>query len=179
MAAWWEGVASDFSDLPDPGPALQLIVRLLTAALLGGALGFEREQMGKQAGLRTHMLVALGAALFVVVPLQAGMPKADVSRVIQGLVTGVGFIGAGAIIQTQGHVRGITTAASVWVAAAVGVAAGMGRQLTALLATALALVILSLLLRVERRIAPPARAGADRGEEKVPRRKRGRRGGER
>jgi hypothetical protein len=84
---------SEFSDLPDLAQATRILVRLLMAALLGGVLGYERERHGKAAGVRTHMLVAMGAALFVLVPQQGGMDVADMSRVIQGIVTGVGFPG--------------------------------------------------------------------------------------
>ena len=86
---------------------------VLLAALLGGLVGFQREQAGKAAGLRTHMLVALGAAFFVMIPYQAGMPLADLSRVLQGIITGVGFLGAGTILKrpAEEHIEGLTTAA--------------------------------------------------------------------
>src|SRR3954469_494226 len=103
MSGWWHGawdsVAADFSDLPDLARVLQVAVRMGFAALLGGLLGWERQRVGKPAGLRTHMLVALGAAFFVMVPQQAGMTLAGLSRVIQGLVAGIGFLGAGAILK--------------------------------------------------------------------------------
>jgi putative Mg2+ transporter-C (MgtC) family protein len=112
----WEGARADFTNLPDLAATTRLIVRLLSAAILGGLLGFERAEKGKPAGLRTHMLVALGAALFVMVAEQYGMATADLSRVIQGILTGIGFIGAGAILKItdQVHVRGLTTRASGW-----------------------------------------------------------------
>src|SRR5262249_58398759 len=96
------------------------------------------------AGLRTHMLVSVGAALFVLVPQQAGMSTADLSRVIQGVVAGIGFLGAGAILKHghEGTVQGLTTAAGIWLTAGLGIAAGLGRGLAALLGTALALLIL-------------------------------------
>jgi putative Mg2+ transporter-C (MgtC) family protein len=153
----WQAVADvvreEFSDLPDAAGVARLGVRLLTAAVLGGVLGFDRERRGKAAGLRTHMLVALGAALFVLVPQQAGVSPADLTRVLQGLVAGVGFLGAGTIIKGSGEtqVKGLTTAAGIWLTAAIGVAAGLGREATAVLATALAVVILSALGRLERR----------------------------
>ena len=88
MNVWWQEVGSvlrdEFSDLPDAGQATRIILRLLVAAILGGALGFEREQKGKAAGLRTHMLVALGAALFVLIPQQAGVSDADLTRGCRG-----------------------------------------------------------------------------------------------
>ena len=151
MSAWWEGVARDFSDLPDVGQVLRVGVRLVMAGLLGGLLGLERQRTGKAAGLRTHMLVALGAALLVVGPQQAGFADADTSRVIQGLVAGIGFLGAGAILKMsdEHRVLGLTTAASVWMAAAVGVTAGMGWEVTAILGTLLAFLVLSTLREVE------------------------------
>jgi putative Mg2+ transporter-C (MgtC) family protein len=148
---WWQGLLEDFSDLPGIGQILRLAVRLLLAAFLGGILGFEREQWGKAAGLRTHMLVALGAALFVLIPQQMGESASDLSRVIQGVVSGIGFIGAGAILkQGKRQVQGVTTAAGLWLTAAVGIAAGLGREATAVLGTFLALLILSVLPRAVR-----------------------------
>src|SRR5215472_8770174 len=98
----WEAVRADFADLPDAGLAAQLGVRLLLAALLGGLLGYERERSGKAAGMRTHMLVALGAALFVLVPQQAGASPESLTRVLQGVTAGVGFLGAGTILKANG-----------------------------------------------------------------------------
>jgi putative Mg2+ transporter-C (MgtC) family protein len=148
----WNALAEGFSDLPDLGQFVHLIVRLLVATILGGLLGLERQEKHKPAGLRTHMLVALGAALVVVVSQQYGMGSADLSRVVQGIVTGIGFVGAGAILKltNEGQVHGLTTAASIWMAAAVGVAAGLGKGFAALLATVLALVILAGLSKLER-----------------------------
>ena len=141
-----DALRAEFSDVSDPAQLTRIVVRLLLAAALGGALGYERERSGKAAGLRTHMLVAIGSALFVLVPQQAGMAVGDMSRVIQGIVTGVGFLGAGAIIkQASAHsVQGLTTAAGVWLTAAIGIACGLGREATAVLSAALALGILSL-----------------------------------
>jgi putative Mg2+ transporter-C (MgtC) family protein len=139
-------VAAEFSDISDLENFVRVSVRLLVAAALGALLGWEREHAGKAAGLRTHMLVALGGALFVLVPLQAGMDSADLSRVVQGVVAGVGFLCAGTILKTAGEdqVRGLTTAAGLWMTAAIGVAAGMGREMTALLSALLAFAILAL-----------------------------------
>jgi putative Mg2+ transporter-C (MgtC) family protein len=121
-----------------------IIFRLLLAAGLGAMLGFEREAMGKSAGLRTHMLVAIGSALFVLVPLLAGASDAAISRVIQGLLAGIGFLGAGAIVKGRPgeEIQGITTAATIWMTAALGMAVGMGRDISALFAALLALVVL-------------------------------------
>jgi putative Mg2+ transporter-C (MgtC) family protein len=145
----WEGLVHDFSDLPDAGQWIRLSVRMLLAAALGAVLGYDRERSGKAAGLRTHMLVALGSAMFVLVPEQAGMALADVGRVIQGLVAGVGFLGAGSILKhaDKDEVKGLTTAAGLWLTAAVGMAAGLGREASAILGALLAWVILSALPR--------------------------------
>jgi putative Mg2+ transporter-C (MgtC) family protein len=141
----WNTVLSEFSDIPDATQVTRITLRLLVAAALGGLLGYQREQQGKSAGIRTHMLVAIGAALFVLIPQQAGASSEDLSRVLQGLIAGVGFLGAGAIIMgtKQVETRGLTTAAGIWVTAAIGIAAGMGREMTAVLSTLLALFILS------------------------------------
>ena len=143
----WNTVVQEFSDLGDASDITRVVVRLLVAIALGAMLGYERESVGASAGLRTHMLVCLGSALFVLIPLQAGMRIEDVSRVLQGVTAGVGFLGAGAILKSQhdGQITGLTTAAGVWLTAAVGVAAGMGREATAVMSAVFALVILSLL----------------------------------
>lgn len=161
----WEEVANtlaeEFSSLPDAAEVTRVMVRLLLAALLGGIVGYEREHKGKAAGLRTHMLVAMGAALFVLVPERGGMDIADMSRVIQGVVAGVGFLGAGAIIKrhSEEQVQGLTTAAGIWMTAAIGVACGLGREAIALLATLLAIVILVMLPHVVS--APPPHDDAE------------------
>ena len=143
----WLTVQLEFSDLGNVEDITRIVVRLLVAIVLGGILGYERETVGASAGLRTHMLVSMGAALFVLIPLQAGMELGDLSRVLQGITAGIGFIGAGAILKHYNgdDVRGVTTAASVWLTAAVGVAAGMGRESTAVLSALFALGILSVL----------------------------------
>ena len=147
--SWWQQIAgtiaSEFSDLNDVTQTTRVVLRLAMAALLGGLLGWEREHKGQAAGVRTHMLVAMGAALFVLVSQQLGMEKDDLSRVIQGLTAGVGFLCAGTILKGDkaGEVKGLTTAAGLWLTAAIGVAAGLGRELTAVLATVLALMVLA------------------------------------
>lgn len=137
-----QALASEFA-LPDAGTLTVISVRLLMAALLGGLLGLERERKGRAAGLKTHMLVAMGSALFVLAPLQAGIDPADVTRVMQGIVSGIGFLGAGAIIKLNKgeRVEGLTTAAGIWMTSAIGMAAGMGLEIAALLTTVLALLI--------------------------------------
>jgi len=144
----WLTIQQEFGDIPDVTELTRISLRLAVALLLGGLLGYEREAHGKSAGLRTHMLVSMGAALFVLMPLQAGMSIGDLSRVIQGVVAGIGFLGAGTIMK-RGHdeIHGLTTAASIWVAAAVGIAAGAGHESTAVLATLFALFTLSALKR--------------------------------
>jgi putative Mg2+ transporter-C (MgtC) family protein len=148
----WNTVVAEFSDIPDAAQVTRITLRLLVAAILGGLLGYERERQGKSAGVRTHMLVAIGAALFVLIPQQAGASSADLSRVLQGLIAGVGFLGAGAIIMGTKDVetRGLTTAAGIWVTAAIGMAAGMGRESTAVLSTVIALLVLSVVPSVFR-----------------------------
>lgn len=156
MAEIWPTIQHEFSDIPSAAEAARVIVRLLTAVMLGGLLGYERERRGASAGFRTHMLVALGSALFVAVPQLAGATIEDMSRVLQGVVAGVGFLGAGAIIKmSEGRkIAGLTTAASIWLTAAIGAAAGMGRITTAILSAVLALVILSALREASKKISP-------------------------
>ncbi len=140
-----ETLRQEFSDVGDLRALTRLIIRLFLAALLGGMLGYEREHRGKAAGVRTHMLVAIGAALFVLVPQQAGVSDTDLTRVLQGLIAGIGFLGAGTIIKGnhEEDVRGLTTAAGIWTTAAVGMAAGMGREVTAVLSALLTLTVLT------------------------------------
>jgi putative Mg2+ transporter-C (MgtC) family protein len=155
-------IAAEFSDVGDLAQLTRILVRLLLAALLGFVLGFEREQQGKAAGVRTHMLVAIGSAMFVLVPQQTGIVPADMSRVIQGLVAGVGFLCAGTILKQgkdEHHVQGLTTAAGLWMTAAIGMACGLGREATAVISALLALVVLQFVPRlvslIERVIGPP------------------------
>ena len=125
---------------------LQLVLRLLVAALLGGLIGYERELRAKNAGVRTHIMVALGAALFMIVS-QHGFPDAtkfDAARVAAGVVTGIGFIGGG-IIMKKKHVNGLTTAASLWVTGAVGLSVGCGMFELAILCAILVVLCLEAL----------------------------------
>ncbi len=137
-------IRSEFSDFNDLGEFVIVVIRLLLAALLGGLLGFEREQRGKAAGIRTHMLVCMGAALFILIPQQAGISDAEMSRVIQGVVAGIGFLCAGTIITGRGEndATGLTTAAGIWLTTAIGIAVGLGREQTAVLCTVLAWMVL-------------------------------------
>jgi len=142
----WLTIQREFSDLGNAEDVTVIVVRLTVAAVLGGLLGYERETVGASAGLRTHMLVSVGSALFVLIPLQAGMQVQDLSRVLQGVTAGIGFLGAGAILKQreQNDIKGLTTAASVWMTAAIGVAAGMGREGTAVLSALFGIVILAI-----------------------------------
>lgn len=163
MNAWWQEVVetleAEFSDITDASQLTRMTVRLVIAAVLGGILGFEREHKGKAAGVRTHMLVCMGAALFVLVPRLAGADDAALSRVVQGIVAGIGFLGAGTILKgsdlNTAQVKGLTTAAGLWMTAAIGIAAGMGREMTAVLSTALALGIMSVMPSIVDRFDPP------------------------
>lgn len=159
LAEVMTALRSEFFDIADVGEATRIAVRILLAAMLGALLGFNRERVGKAAGLRTHMLVAMGSAAFVIAPLFAGMELGDQSRVIQGVIAGIGFLGAGTIIKHSANeeVVGLTTAASVWMTAAIGVACGLGRDSTAIILTVLAWVVLALvegLARFARSKAP-------------------------
>ena len=129
----------------------QAIIRLLAAMILGSIIGVQRERIGKPAGLRTHILVAMGSALFVLGSTADEMTMDGLSRVIQGIATGIGFIGAGAILKLldQREIEGLTTAAGIWMTAAVGVAAGMGRIGIAFLSVILGWIVLSVLGRIE------------------------------
>lgn len=137
---------------------LNLALRLTLALLVGGLIGWNRQSAGKPAGLRTHMLVSLGAALFVLIPLLASTSKSvdAVSRAIQGVATGVGFLGAGEILhqstQQSGkpNVKGLTSAATIWLTAALGMAAGCGFWQLSLLSTLMTLLILSVAKKIER-----------------------------
>lgn len=142
--------------------SLEMCLRLLLASFAGMLLGWEREATDKPAGLRTHMMVSLGSALFVVsgilmaesIPDPQQQVRYDVLRVLAGIVGGVGFLGAGAIIQSQGSVKGLTTAASIWLTAALGAACGMGYYLIAFAATGLGLLILIIFRSLERNLRP-------------------------
>jgi len=143
----------DILHVPDGPQIARVVIRVFAAALLGALLGWERERAGKAAGLRTHMLVALGAAMFVLFPAEAGMAIGDLSRVIQGVATGIGFIGAGTILKRaeSERVEGLTTAASIWLTGAIGMAVGAGQLWLSALCAVTAWTILYGLARFERR----------------------------
>ncbi len=140
----------------------ELIQRLLLAALLGGLLGIEREVKQKTAGLRTNILIALGSALFTIVSIELAPDSGDPTRIAAQVVTGIGFLGAGAIMRTDSGVQGLTTAATVWVNSAVGVAAGGGQYHLAFSAAGVSLVVLFFVDPLEtiiaRRVASKAKA---------------------
>ncbi len=125
-------------------PVIEIILRLLLAAALGAGIGYQRERANKPAGLRTHILICLGSALFTVVSIFGFGGGVDAARVAAGVVTGIGFIGAGVILRgVRGdHLVGITTAASVWVTAAIGLAAGTGMYLIAFIVAVVAVLVL-------------------------------------
>ncbi len=131
---------------------IQALLRLTIAVVCGGAIGYQRERVGKAAGLRTHIITAAGSALLVIAGIHAEMGEDALSRIVQGLVTGIGFLGAGAILKSEqaGAIRGLTTAAGLWMTCAIGVTAGLGQFVTAAVATAVALIVLALLRRLER-----------------------------
>ena len=141
-------------------PLIDLLIRLSVATGLGFLLGIERELRGKPAGLRSHMLVAMGSAAFVMVGMEVlyatatGDPSAriDPTRIVEGVIGGIGFLGAGSIIQARGNVQGITTGASIWIAGAVGVASGVGNLPLAGLTAAFALVTVTVLGQFEKEV---------------------------
>jgi putative Mg2+ transporter-C (MgtC) family protein len=152
----WRLVWDDFCDLPTAAQGGRVAVRLAIAAALGGLVGWERERAGKEAGVRTHMLVALGAAFFVLIPVLDGMALPDVSRVIQGIATGIGFLGAGVILKPDdegGRIQGLTTATGLWLTAAVGVAVGLGRLASAVTGTVLIVAIRAAVGRLGSRLS--------------------------
>jgi putative Mg2+ transporter-C (MgtC) family protein len=137
-----------------------IILRLLVAVIAGGVVGWNREREDKPAGLRTHMLVSLGSASFTVIMIDlmqrypAHTGGGDPTRIVQGIATGIGFLGAGSIMQSGRTVRGITTAAGIWVVGAIGVACGAGAYVIAGTTVLLTFIILSAVVRLERRIQP-------------------------
>ena len=119
-----------------------MLVRLVVAVVLGGIIGYEREQAAKPAGVRTHGMVCLGAALFTVISLSGFGETGDPARVAAQIVSGIGFLGAGLILRQRGNVLGLTTAASLWVTAAIGVAIGVGMMAMALMTVLLVYLLL-------------------------------------
>lgn len=139
---------------PDLAQSVRLLVRISMAMLMGAIIGLQRERTGKPAGLRTHSLVAMGAAMFVIGAIESGMSSDGISRVIQGLTAGIGFIGAGAILKhtDKEEIQGLTTAAGIWATAAVGVAVGLGLLGLAVLSVILIWFVLAGLGILERHL---------------------------
>jgi putative Mg2+ transporter-C (MgtC) family protein len=137
--------------IPDGTEAARVLIRLTAALTAGAVVGLQRERSEKPAGLRTHMLVALGSTLFVLAAVQTGMPPADISRIIQGIATGIGFLGAGVILKLmQEHkIKGLTTAADIWTTAAIGVTIGLGAIGIGLIGAGLAWIVLGVMSRWE------------------------------
>ena len=146
-------------DLTAVGAWLQVgvLLKLALATVLGGIVGLEREARGKPAGFRTNVLIAIGATLFTQISISAAAIGGDPTRIAAQVVTGVGFLGAGAVIQGRGRVTGLTTAASIWVVAAIGVAVGAGSFVIAIGGTVFVLLTLMFLGKLERALAPRAR----------------------
>lgn len=162
MEILWEELSFG---IPDSSQLGRIIIRLIAATVLGALIGLQRERAGKPAGLRTHILVTLGTTVFVMSGSVYGMSSDGLSRVIQGIITGIGFIGAGSILKLdqEQDIKGLTTAAGVWMTAAIGVTIGLGSIGLAILETILALIILTLTGLVEFQIdkRKAAKAGKD------------------
>jgi|SRR5919108_5972291 putative Mg2+ transporter-C (MgtC) family protein len=148
MGPVWHGMAQELR--------LELLVQLLLAVVLGGAVGLERELKGKPAGLRTNILICVGATLFTVLSYRMADARGDPGRVAAQILTGVGFIGAGTILHLRGSVTGLTSAATIWVVAAVGMAVGARGYIEALGTTLLVMVVLAGLSPLENLLARQA-----------------------
>lgn len=120
----------------------EILLRLALAAVAGGLIGFERETMHKPAGIRTHMLVCIGSSLFILVTIRV-LPS-EIGRIIAGIATGIGFLGAGTIFRAKDNIKGLTTAASIWTVAAIGLTVGLGEYVLGAIATVLVILILQL-----------------------------------
>jgi putative Mg2+ transporter-C (MgtC) family protein len=140
----------DLAGWPDAYALGRLALRLACAAVLGGLIGLERERAGKAAGIRTHMMVALGAALFVLVPIAAGLSPGDLSRVIQRIAAGMGFLGGGTILKRDDDIEGLTSAATIWFTGAIGIAVGAGEVWLAVLGVVSAWLVLWLAVALDR-----------------------------
>jgi putative Mg2+ transporter-C (MgtC) family protein len=143
MEIFWHELSSG---IPDRAQLVVVLVRLIAATVFGAIVGVQRERAGKPAGLRTHMLVCLGTTVVVLACSGAGMNLDGLSRVIQGIVTGIGFVGAGSILKIteQRDIQGLTTAAGLWMTAAIGIAVGLGGLGLALISTVLMVIVLAL-----------------------------------
>lgn len=150
MELLWEEL---HAGLPDPRQLAVVLIRVIFATVLGAIIGLQREKAGKPAGLRTHMLVSLGTAVVVLGCAASNMSHEGLSRVVQGIVTGIGFIGAGSILKLseEREIKGLTTAAGLWMTAAIGIAVGLGVLGVALVGTFLTVIVLSLVGAIEAR----------------------------
>ena len=166
-----EAIEQLLNELPGGSDVARVFFKLVFSALVGGLIGLERELGNKGAGLRTHMLVALGSTVFVLAMVEAGAENDAISRVVQGVAAGIGFVGAGNVLKlsNEHRVRGLTTAATIWLTAALGVAVGIGKWWLPVVGALLTLVILLLLVPLERAIkrvrhrhgAPEIEQGSD------------------
>ncbi|MEX2114211.1 MAG: MgtC/SapB family protein [Pirellulales bacterium] len=149
MEAFWRELVADW---PETASLVDVAFRLALAAVVGALPGIQRERLGMPAGLRTHMLVSVGAALFMLAAEETGASVDAQTRIVQGLATGIGFLGAGAILKSkdENQIHGLTTAASIWFTAALGTAVGSGRIWLPIVASVMALVILAVLRPLER-----------------------------
>lgn len=152
MEVLWQELTAGLNNF---GQLERVLLRLISATLLGAIVGFEREKAGKPAGLRTHILVCLGTSIVVLACSGSQMGLDGLSRVIQGIVTGIGFIGAGSILKLseERDIQGLTTAAGLWMTAAIGIACGLGTIGLALIATVLTLIVLGVLRVIDARAA--------------------------
>lgn len=148
--------------ISNPTDFVRIVLRLGAAMVLGAVIGLQRESVGAAAGLRTHMLVTLSATLFVLTPWAAGLSGDELSRVVQGVATGIGFIGGGAVLKlsAEREIRGLTTAASIWLATAAGIAIGMGRIGLATMGVAFSWIILAILGRLQNKLAGKTNTGS-------------------
>jgi putative Mg2+ transporter-C (MgtC) family protein len=156
MEVLWQELTAGLADF---GQLERVLLRLVSATLLGAIVGFEREKAGKPAGLRTHILVCLGTAVVVLACAGGRLDTDGLSRVIQGIVTGIGFIGAGSILkrEEEREIHGLTTAAGIWMTAAIGIACGLGTLGLALIATVMTLIVLGVLRIMEARALAAAK----------------------
>jgi putative Mg2+ transporter-C (MgtC) family protein len=148
METIWQELSFGFADTQQ---LVRVIIRLVAAVLLGSIIGFERERAGKEAGLRTHILVTLGTCSVILACTGYDMTPEGLSRVVQGIVTGVGFIGAGSILKLSNErdIKGLTTAAGLWMTCGIGIAVGLGELGLAILCSVLAIIVLGVLGKVD------------------------------
>lgn len=148
MEIFWDELTGGLVSIEN---VIRMTIRIVAAIGLGAALGIQRERAGKPAGVKTHTLATLGTTVFVLACTTSGMLPDAQSRVIQGIVTGIGFLGAGAILKQDdlAAVKGLTTAAMIWVSASVGVACGLGEVGLAIIVTVLAIIVVSAMSAIE------------------------------